>query len=259
MKFDELDAKLRVFETANDLSVLPGIFMVARIDGRNFTHLTKETHPFETPFDTRVRDYMVTTTSHLMDCGFRVVYGYTQSDEISLLFHRDENLFGRKLRKYCSVLAGEASARFSLLLGAMACFDCRISQFPTSDLVVDYFRWRSEDAARNALSAHCYWSLRKVGATANEATKQLDRLSTSEKNELLFQRGINFTGLPNWQKRGIGLTWEHFEKQGVNLKTGAPTVSVRRQVTVNMDLPMKDSYDTYIRDIVALAESSRNL
>jgi tRNA(His) guanylyltransferase len=59
MKFKELDTKLRVFETAHDLCVLPGIFMVARIDGRNFTRLTKETHKFEAPFDSQFRDYMV--------------------------------------------------------------------------------------------------------------------------------------------------------------------------------------------------------
>ena len=51
MKFDELDDKLRVFETAHDLCVLPGIFMVARIDGRGFTRLTKEVHKFEAPYD----------------------------------------------------------------------------------------------------------------------------------------------------------------------------------------------------------------
>jgi hypothetical protein len=33
MKFDELDSRMRVFETAHDYSVLPGIYMVARIDG----------------------------------------------------------------------------------------------------------------------------------------------------------------------------------------------------------------------------------
>lgn len=30
---------------------------------------------------------VVSTAEHLMNCGFRVVYGYKQSDEISLLFH----------------------------------------------------------------------------------------------------------------------------------------------------------------------------
>jgi tRNA(His) guanylyltransferase len=33
MKFDELDTKMWVFETTNDLYVLPGIFMLARVEG----------------------------------------------------------------------------------------------------------------------------------------------------------------------------------------------------------------------------------
>jgi len=57
-------------------------------------------------------------------------YLTTHSNEISLLFHPEEQNFGRKLRKYHSILAGEASAKFSILLGDIAVFDCRISQLP---------------------------------------------------------------------------------------------------------------------------------
>ena len=146
MKFDELDEKLRVYETAHDYCVIPGIHIVARLDGRNFTTLTKEKHRFKVPYDERFRDLMVETTKHVMSCGFKIIYGYTESDEISLLFHIDENGFGRKLRKLNSVLAGEASARFSLMLGALGCFDCRISQLPNAQKVIEYFRWRNEDA-----------------------------------------------------------------------------------------------------------------
>src|SRR3954451_20675108 len=100
MRFDELDERMRVFETAHDLCVLPGLYMVARLDGRCFTRLTKELHPFEAPFDPRFRDLMVETAEHLLSgCGFSMVYGYTESDEISLLFGPAENSFGRKLRK----------------------------------------------------------------------------------------------------------------------------------------------------------------
>ena len=166
MKFDDLDQKMRVFETAADYCVLPDMFMVARLDGRSFTRLTKDVCQFEAPFDERFRDLMMETAESLMTCGFRVIYAYTESDEISLLFDREEKLFGRKLRKYNSTLAGEASAKFSLLLGQVATFDCRISQLPTANLVVDYFRWRNEDAARNALSAYCYWTHRKQGLDA---------------------------------------------------------------------------------------------
>ena len=38
-----------------------------------------------------------------MDCGFRVVYGFTESDEISLLFAPEDNAFGRKVRKYMTL------------------------------------------------------------------------------------------------------------------------------------------------------------
>ena len=130
MKFDDLDAKMRVFETSHDYCVLPGLYMVARLDGRSFTRLTKELHSFKTPYDTRFRDYMLSTTEHLMGCGFNILYGYSESDEISLLFHKSEDSFGRKTRKLNSILAGEASAKFSLLLGDIACFDCRISELP---------------------------------------------------------------------------------------------------------------------------------
>jgi tRNA(His) 5'-end guanylyltransferase len=153
MKFDELDAKMRVFETAHDHCVLPGIYIVARLDGRSFTKLTKEIMNLDRPFDVRFRNAMVSTTQHLMkDSGVRVLYGFTESDEISLLLHPEDDLFGRKLRKLNSILAGEASAFFSRFINEHTVFDCRISQLPTIQNVVDYFRWRQEDAARNALT-----------------------------------------------------------------------------------------------------------
>ena len=251
MKFDELDSKLRIFETAYDLSVMPGIFMVARIDGRGFTRLTKDIHSFEAPYDKRFRDYMIATIKHLMNCGFRIIYGYTQSDEISLLFHRDEDIFNRKLRKLNSVLAGEASAKFSVLLGDIGAFDCRISQLPTINLVVDYFRWRNEDAHRNALNAHCYWMLRKEGIDIESATQHLHKLSVSDKNELLYQRGgINFNDLPSWQKRGIGVYWETYQKDAFNPKTGSSVVATRRKIKADFNLPMKDEYSKFIKNIL---------
>ncbi|HSA48471.1 MAG TPA: tRNA(His) guanylyltransferase Thg1 family protein, partial [Candidatus Competibacteraceae bacterium] len=100
MNFDELDRRMRVFETAHDHCALPGLYLVARLDGRGFTTLTRERQPFAAPFDERFRDLMIATVRHLMDCGFRVGYGYTESDEISLLFHPAEDAFGRKLRKW---------------------------------------------------------------------------------------------------------------------------------------------------------------
>ncbi len=237
MKFSELDAKMRVFETTNDRCVLPGIYMVARIDGRHFHTLTKESGKFEAPFDEKFRDMMINTVKQLMNCGFRVIYGYTESDEISLLFALESEDFGRKLRKLNSILAGEASAKFSLLYGDIGVFDCRICELPTKDNVVDYFRWRNEDANRNALNAWCYWTLRKEGQNQKKATKAIEGISVAAKNELLFQRGINFNDLPLWQKRGIGFYWEMFDRNGAD----------RRRLKIDMNLPMGNAYGEFIR------------
>ncbi|MBD2207676.1 guanylyltransferase [Calothrix sp. FACHB-1219] len=251
MKFDELDSRMRIFETAHDHCVLPGIYIVARLDGRGFTRLTKEVHQFEAPFDIRFRDLMLETVEHLMNCGIDITYGYTQSDEISLLFAYNENTFGRKLRKLNSVLASEASAKFSLMLGSLGCFDCRISQLPNSTEVVNYFRWRSEDAHRNALNAHCYWCLRKEGKNATQATSMMKGLSVAEKNELLFQHGINFNQIPNWHKRGIGLYWETYEKQGFNPLKSEIVPATRRRLKRDLDLKMKDEYSQFIAELIS--------
>lgn len=250
MKFDELDAKMRVYEAAQDYCVPPEVYMVARIDGRSFTRLTKEVHQFEAPFDARFRDYMVQTVLHLMQCGFRVCYGYTESDEISLLFHRDEALFGRKLRKYQSVLAGEASAKFSLLLGDIGTFDCRLSLLPNKALVIDYFRWRNEDAHRNALNAHCYWMMRGQGKPAKEADAFLSGKSVAEKNEYLYQNGVNFNTVPAWQKRGIGFYWEDYQKAAINPLSGEEIAVARRRIKVDMELPMKEAYGEFVKGFI---------
>lgn len=253
MKFDELDSRMRVFETAHDHCVLPELFIVIRLDGRGFTRLTKDVWKLEAPFDARFRDIMHETTAHLFDIGFALAYGYTQSDEISLLLRRDEVTFGRKTRKLISTLAGEASAKFSLTMGAIACFDARISQLPNDGCVRDYFLWRQQDAHRNALNAHCYWLLRKSGKSARQASNQLLGLSIAEKNEFLFQNGVNFNDLPSWQKRGAGLYWENYQKPAINRKTGESVLASRRRLKHDLELPMGEQYGEFIAQFLAEA------
>ena len=247
MVFDELDKKMRVYEQSLDQVILPEIYMAARLDGRGFTKLTKDVCKFEAPFDERFRDLMVETVKVLMDCGFRIVYGYTESDEISLLFSPKENIFGRKVRKYNSTLAGEASAAFSLALGRAATFDCRVVPLPNVERVQDYFLWRQEDAHRNSLNSYCYWMLRKEGKTVQQATRELEGKSVSYKNELLFSRGVNYDKLPSWQKRGIGLWKEEYEKEGYNPVSGEVEIAVRNRIRVEYELPVGERYGEMVK------------
>ena len=242
MNFTELDKKMRKYEQSLDQVLLPELYMVARLDGRSFTKLTKETCKFDAPFDTRFRDIMVNTAKSLMDCGFRVIYAYTESDEISLLFAPEEDAFGRRVRKYNSTLAGEASASLSMQLGIKATMDCRMVPLPTVERVQDYFLWRQEDANRNALNSYCYWTLRKEGKSIHEATKAIEGKGVSFKNELLFSRGINYNDLPSWQKRGVGLWKETYKKKGYNPVTGTYVTAERRRIVTCEDLPIGEAY-----------------
>lgn len=251
MRFEELDARLRTFETNDDHCVLPGLHIVVRLDGRGFTRQTREVWRLDAPFDVRFRDHMLDTVEHLMTaCGFGVVYGYTQSDEISLLLRRDDATFGRKTRKLLSILAGEASARFTLAMGQMACFDARICPLPTPADVIDYFRWRHEDAHRNALNAHGYWLLRKQGESARAATAALAGLSVADKNELLFRGGIQFNTLPAWHKRGAALYMREETRPGVDPRTGASRPALRRVLHRDLELPVGEAYGAFVRAFV---------
>ena len=250
MNFDDLDKKMRIYEQSLDQVLLPELYLIARLDGRSFTRLTKEICRLEAPFDERFRDMMINTVKALLNCGFRVIYGYTESDEISLLFHAQENTFGRKVRKYNSILAGTASAAFSLQLGQSAVFDCRMVPLPTVERVCDYFLWRQEDAHRNAMNSHCYWMLRKDGLSVGQATEQLEGQSVAYKNELLFKHGINFDTLPSWQKRGMGVWWTDIEKEGYDPVRNEAVTTTRRVLYEETELPLGEEYASFIAGLL---------
>jgi tRNA(His) guanylyltransferase len=230
MKFDDFDAQMRGFETALDQNVAPDVHIVARLDGRGFTRLTKKIVAFERPFDRRFHDLMAETAARLMQCGFGALYAYLQSDEISLLFEPGEASFGRNARKINSILAGEASAAFSLALGQAAAFDCRTCPLPAESDVVDYFRWRGADAQRNALNAHCYWLLRGDGLSGRAASGRLKGMGRRDKLALLNDRGVDFDGLAGWAREGTGLMWRLTEIEGRNPLTGEVALTTRRRL-----------------------------
>lgn len=250
MHFDDFDKEMRIYEESLDQYILPGMYIVARLDGRSFTRLTKEVCKFEAPFDAKFRDLMIETVKSLMNAGFRIVYGYTESDEISLLFHPDEQTFGRKVRKINTTLAGEASAAFSLALGRAATFDCRVVPLPNREKVADYFAWRQEDSHRNSLNSHCYWALRKEGASKRAATRELEGKGVAHKNELLFQKGINYNHLPSWQKRGVGVYFAEVQKEGFNPARNEKTMVLRRELFVDYEIPTGKDYRDFVLRIL---------
>ncbi|MEE9588199.1 MAG: tRNA(His) guanylyltransferase Thg1 family protein [Hyphomicrobiaceae bacterium] len=153
MSNTKLENQMRALEAYSRLVVEPGGWIAVRLDGHRFHRFTHGR--FDKPFDERFRDLMVVTARRLME-EFHALYAYTMSDEISFLMPSDWGLFGRRVEKIVSVTSGLASATFTNACGQSAHFDSRIWHGNQISDVVDYFRWRQGDAARNALHSWCY-------------------------------------------------------------------------------------------------------
>jgi tRNA(His) 5'-end guanylyltransferase len=115
---------------------------------------------------------------------------------------------------------------------------------------VDYCRWWQADAARCALNGWTYWTLRKTGQGVAQATAALAGKGVADKNELLFQAGINFNELPLWQRRGTGLYWEQFGREGYNPKLDRKESATRRRMKVDQELPTGDEYADFVRRLM---------
>ena len=205
MKKDDFGDRMQDYEAAETKRLfMPLLPIYARIDGRCFSRFT---HGLDRPFDLRITHAMVRTTKFLVEETHARI-GYTQSDEISLVWQQDrydsEVFFGGKVRKMVSVLAGLATARFNHLCFAdgalrervrrtLPVFDCRVFPLPNRTEAANAFLWREKDATRNAIG---------MAARSFYPHKQLHGKTGSEMQELLFRKGRNFNDDPAFFKRG---------------------------------------------------------
>lgn len=143
MKANTLNNNTKAFDTAVSHTIAPGMYMIARLQGRGIL------------FHDDLTNNMVDVTEHLMTCGFNVTYAHTTGDEISLLFHIDEDSYHRRTVEIVSVLAGEASARLTYIMRQFATFDCTLIALANKRLVKDYFLSRSADV--NTVNVWSYW------------------------------------------------------------------------------------------------------
>jgi len=211
MSNDDLGDRMKFlegFETSRRF--LPGLPLYARIDGRGFSKFTKN---MNRPFDDRMVRCIVETTKVLVDRTHATI-GYCQSDEISLVWIDDNhNWFDGKVMKMASVLAGLASSAFCTtvirnfddglsMLDKTPHFDARVISLPSKVEAANMLLWRNLDATKNAIS---------MAASHYYSHKSLMNKSGSEKQEMLFQKGINFNSYPSNFKRGTFIRKETIE------------------------------------------------
>lgn len=181
----------------------------ARIDGRGFSKFTAD---MEKPFDARMSAAMIQTTEYLVEKNHAKI-GYTQSDEINLIFIAEDEgsqvVFNGRVQKLVGILASMASAAFMRAIQAcpgfehyanrMPHFDCRVIQLPDKSEAANMLLWRERDAQKNSMS---------MAAQSVFSHSMLHKKTTEEMREMLSKAGVDYDAYPVYAKRGTFLRRE---------------------------------------------------
>ena len=232
----------RAREWFHTLTVPDGLTIIVRVDGRGFSKLTEGN--FTKPWSDLFANHMKAVAEALMT-ELGGVFGYTFSDEISILLPARFDLFGRGLEKLVSISAGIASQTFTAA-DVPGHFDARLWVGAQHD-APSYFTWRQADALRNSLNDTCYWTLRNSGMPAGKATSLMKGATRAEKRELLHQHGVNWNDLPASRKCGSGVMWEMYLKQGFNPVTEQTVPALRKRLRWYHDMPEGDACADLVR------------
>lgn len=199
MLTDEFGDRMKEYEAAETQRRLdPHLPIYARIDGRTFSSFTRG---MARPFDAAMTTAMIETCRHLVhETHARI--GYTQSDEISLIWladgERSDVFFSGKVQKMASVIASMAAAKFARVCPPgyehkLPHFDARVFQLPSLTEGANAILWRAMDARKNAI---------QMVAQAHFSPRQLHGKGQSDMLAMLNDVGVDFEAFPTSFKRG---------------------------------------------------------
>lgn len=229
-KKDAIGDRMKEYENASRYYLTRRIPVIIRVDGRAFHTFTKGMNkPFDSILMGAMQDTMKYLCEHIQGC----VFGYTQSDEITLVLTDYATIttdawFGNNVQKMASISASMATLAFNRIFAEMvqaeervayidesedadkireygrylaalskklntATFDSRVFSIP-KDEVCNCLIWRQQDATRNSIEA--------VGQ-ANFSHRLLQGKNCNDIQDMLWQeKGINWSKLPTACKRG---------------------------------------------------------
>lgn len=225
---DTLGDRMKRYEAVSKTALMRRTPVIIRIDGKAFHTFTRG---FAKPFDTNFMEVMQQTTNYLCRNIQNCVFGYTQSDEITLVLIDYKKLntncwFDNEVQKICSVSASMATYAFNVLwqskvttyvklnelsededvrrlceryersLMMPAMFDARCFNVPREE-VVNNLLWRQQDAIRNStnLLAQAYYSHKQLMGLKSDVVK----------NMLKNEKGVDWNETPISFQRGTAV------------------------------------------------------
>lgn len=272
---DELCKRMKEFYENRAKTYLTRRMPVAiRIDGKAFHTFTRG---FQKPFDKIFMKSMQETMKYLCENIQGCVFGYTQSDEITLILIDYQKLtsdawFDYQVQKMCSVAASMATMKFNQIFSQYsekyrllmdydqgghlikeqveqwntyhraitkgAMFDARCFNIPKEE-VCNLIYWRQLDATRN--------SIQSVGQ-AHFSHRELEGKSCNKiQDMLLTQKGINWNDFSTAEKRGVACIKVN---EQVNI---AGTMDEVSRWIIDYEMPILKGEDRkYVDDLILL-------
>lgn len=268
---NELGKRMKeYYESISNTKLMRRTPVAIRADGKAFHAFTRG---FQKPFDKVLIKSMQETMKYLCENIQNCIFGYSQSDEITLILVDYKNLntaawFDYEVQKMCSIAASMATMAFNkffaenvkhwaLISGREmfealtleqrityehtlnnavekgAMFDARCFNIPKEE-VTNLIYWRQLDAIRN--------SIQMVGQ-ANFSHKELQNKSCNQiKDMLMTEKGINWNDFSTYQKRGSCCIKEEYY---IN------STSVRTRWIIDEEIPIfKDKDREYIEKLI---------
>lgn len=241
-----------------------------RIDGKAFHTFTRG---FNKPFDEILVTAMQNTMKYLCENIQGTVFGYCQSDEITIILQDYATLttdawFDYQVQKICSVAASMATMAFNRVFWdeynkwylcsnisypvseeikklndiygtaaeAGAMFDARCFNIPKEE-VCNLIYWRQIDATRN--------SIQMVGQ-ANFSHEELqDKTCNDIQDMLMIQKGMNWNDFPTHLKRGSACIKEEYYEGD----------ALRTRWIIDTEMPiLKGENRKYVEDLIYIGE-----
>lgn len=235
---DELGLRMKTcYEQIPKTKLMRRTPVAIRIDGKAFHTFTRG---FEKPFDERLSNAMIKTMEYLCENIQGCVFGYTQSDEITLILQDYKTLttdawFDYEVQKMCSIAASMTTMAFNRY------FDNIIQKWHLDNIefpgefgmgnvsVADIQYWEAYEKAleRGAMfDARCfnipkeevcnlvYWrqldatrnSIQMVGQAVFSHNELQNKTCNMIQDMLMEQRGINWNDYETRWKRGVAWT-----------------------------------------------------
>lgn len=246
--------RIKTYEKVYDSAIIGRVPVIIRLDGKGFSKWTKRVKA-QKPFDQNMNMAMRRATEYTMGNIEGCMFGYTQSDETTLILRNDQSLdstpwFANRIQKIVSTSASFMTAAFNKVAGdlftqpPLAHFDARVFAVPNTQEAVNCLVWRQQDATKNSISASCYYELaNKTGRKT--ASKMMHGLNQNQQQELLFKEtGINWNDYTTVFKRGLGVYRKKF------MVKIDDNMCIRSQIYTDKELPIFAKDQKFLIDIL---------